>query len=104
MISVPKPLAQKERDMFGGSVKWLEERVNSLEKTIERHMAECADLGRQNRESILELIKLSNDNASACISTANKVRDDMQKAFLKYMAGAVVILIGAIEAMARLHV
>ena len=89
--------------MFSNA-RWLEARVDGLEKVMDRHMRECADLGRQNAVRIDELIKLSNVNASACIDTANQVRDDMQRTFLKYMAGAVVILIGALEAMLRLHV
>ena len=90
--------------MFNGSIKWLEARVDGLEKTIDKHMKECADLARENRDQIKELMRLSNENARACIATAEGVRDQMQKTFLKYLGGAVLLLVGALEAMLRLHV
>lgn len=90
--------------MPGGSHRWLEARVDSLEKTIDRHMQECATLARANADRIDELIKLSNDNAKACIATAVKVREDMQRTFFKCLGATVLILVGALEAMLRLHV
>lgn len=94
----------------GGGLRYLEARVDSLEKLIDSHMRECAEIGRENlrrtEESLRrqdEIMKASGDNARACIDKAESVRNEMQRTFLRVAAATIAILIGAIELMAKFH-
>jgi hypothetical protein len=103
--------------MFGGNLRWLEARVDGIEKILDRHMQECMEIARQNlarsgqvAERQEEMMRLQSENTAACIRTAETVRDDMQRTFLRaawatigVLIGAVSVLLGAIGVPFHLH-
>jgi hypothetical protein len=86
-----------------GAVKVLTARVDGLEKIQNHHMSECAELARENLRRSDEIIRRSDENARACISTAEAVRDAMQKTMFR-VAGAIIAILltamGGIMALA----
>ena len=73
----------------------LKEMQNRDREAWKEHISGCFELGKENRERLEKLMDMSSTNARECIAAANKVQYEMQKTFLKYMAAAVAILVGA---------
>jgi hypothetical protein len=67
------------------------------------HLRRCETLGKENTELIREAIRKSDENASACIRTAEGVRSKMQLTMLGAAGGTILVLLTAIEFMLNHH-